>query len=858
MIEILLLYWLQASAQQPAPEPIKPTESNKRVELNLLGQTDTAAGESRRNENIQFNLVDNNALKELNVRMGTSATIVEDFRPERNYFGAEFGNLPSAVLHLDPAKRNGFHGNAYWSHLNSVFAARSFFQVGKVQPARENDYGFSVGGRTGKRWLWQLDGSQQKLRGSVNGNVLVPKPDERTALATDPATRALVTRFLRAFPSTLPNRTDVNERALNTSAPQHIDNNNASIRLDALASSADNFVWQYQFLSQQVKAFQLVAGQNPDTDTKNHRARLSWNRSWSASTVTDFSAGFERIGSLLRPEENAVGPMISVSGLTTLGPLGTIPIDRAMNVFRYAGRVRQVRGNHSLSAGFGILRRQMNGIETDAHRGFFSFSNDFGRSAIANFRLGLPNQHIVSIGDVHRGFRNWDLQLFAGDTWKVSPSLALSVGVRYQPVTRPFEVNGRNTIPYDCDCNNFAPQLGVAWRPGGLWGTFRAAYGMHYGEIFPVTFQQVRLSPPGSVKIVVTAPSLVNPLQGLTIEGGLPKALGNLYLLDPELAAPYSHQYNFAWEPALSNKWKLQVGYVGSRSHKLLIMWYLNRSHATPGIPQTTATINQRRPDPLFAEKRWVVNGSRGYFDAARATLILPRWQGVSIDASYWMSKAIDLGSSYTNTAYDQDSRLARSQSEFETHKDMRGLSSFDQTHAFLVRASWEAPNRGGPRQGILRGWRVAGVALFKSGTPFQVQTGSDGPGFGNVDGNGGDRPNLLNASILGRGIGHPDTSVRLLPREAFTYPGPLDEFGGNLGKNTFRKGGIHNVNASLTRTWSVAAEKKLTFRAESINFFNTAQFAEPGAELTNPNFGVITNTLNDGRTFRLLIQVGW
>jgi hypothetical protein len=33
---------------------------------------------------------------------------------------------------------------------------------------------------------------------------------------------------------------------------------------------------------------------------------------------------------------------------------------------------------------------------------------------------------------------------------------------------------------------------------------------------------------------------------------------------------------------------------------------------------QTTATINQRRADPTHAEKRLVLNGSRGYFDAAR------------------------------------------------------------------------------------------------------------------------------------------------------------------------------------------------------------------------------------------------
>jgi hypothetical protein len=46
--------------------------------------------------------------------------------------------------------------------------------------------------------------------------------------------------------------------------------------------------------------------------------------------------------------------------------------------------------------------------------------------------------------------------------------------------------------------------------------------------------------------------------------------------------------------------------------------------------------------------------------------------------------------------------------------------------------------------------------------------------------------------------------------------------------------------------------------RAESVNFFNTPQFADPGHELTLPNFGQITNTLNDGRTFRFTLRMGF
>lgn len=847
-----------AAEKQSEPDP-KQTEASSRVELNLVGKTDTAAGESRRNENIYFNPVDNNALKELNVRLGTTATIVREFSPARNYFGAEFGNAPAAPFAISAIGGAGFHGKMYASHLNSVFSARSFFQVGDVKPAHENDYGFVLGTPLWKGSQLMLDARQLKSRGSVNGNVLVPKPDERTPLTTDPEARTIVTRFLNAYPSELPNRTDINPRALNTNAPQTIDTGNGAIRFDQNLSGRDRLFLQYSFTSQSIDAFELVAGQNPVTDNKFHTARISWNRQWSASTVMDFSFGFDRLRSQLRPAEDAVGPMVSTSGLETLGPQGNIPIDRAQNLFRYSGQILRIRGGHSLSAGFGLTRRQFNGVETDTHRGFFSFTNDFGHDGITNLRLGLPSQFIVSIGNVHRGFRNWDMNFYAGDVWQAGPNLTFNFGLRYEPSLTPYEVNALNAIPYGCDCNNFAPQLGLAYRLPGRWGVMRAGYGLQYGQIFPVTFQQVRFSPPGSVKIAIMAPDLSDPLHGMTPSSQLPDARPNLYLLDPELAVPYSHLYNLAWEPNLSSVLHLQLGYVGSRSHKLLVMWYLNRAHPVPGIPQTTETINDRRADPYHAEHRWVLNGSDGYFDAARASLIVPQRHGLSANVSYWFSKALDRGSNYTNTAYDNDSRISRSQSEFETHRDMKGLSSFDQAHALLCSVDYQLPVLRGASwvRRMTSGWEFSAVGLAKTGMPFTVVAGSDAPGYGNVDGNGNDRPNLIDLSVLGRTVGNPDTSRLLLPRSAFAFMQPTDE-GGNLGHNTFRKGGIRNVNAMISKTWGFGSEMKLVFRAESVNLMNTPQFAEPGMELANGNFGQITNTLNDGRTFRFGLQFNW
>lgn len=840
-------------------QELKPAETSKRVELNMLGKTDSASGESRRNENVQFNLVDNGALKELNVRLGTTATIVPEFNSASNYFGSEFGNAPRSAITIPNRLKQGFHGQVYGSHLNSIFSARSFFQVGAVKPARENDYGFNAGLDLTSRTKFFVEASQQKIRGSVNGNVLVPRPDERTPLTTDPLTQPLVLKFLSAYPRELPNRTDINARALNTNALQVINNHQTNLRLDQKLTALDTLALQYQFTNQNVDAFQLVAGQNPDTDTKSHLARIAWTRALMAGGLLNVVLSYDRISSLLQPEENAVGPYVSPSGLTSLGPDGTIPIDRAQNQIRLAGQWQATNGRHNLAGGLGLLRRQINGRETDVHRGFFSFSNDFGTDAVTNLRLGKPSQYIGSVGFVHRGFRSWEAQLYAGDKWQLTPQLNLQYGLRWQPVTKPVEVNKLNVIPFDSDLNNFAPTIGFAYRmPKGM-GIFRGAYGTHFGEIFFVSYQQIRFSPPLNNKVVVVAPeSLLNPFAGKV---GKP----TVYALDPELATPYSHQYNLSWEPDWNKSLRLQVGYVGSRSHKLLVLWYLNRAHPVADVSRiTTATINDRRANQDIADYRLTVNGSRGYFDAARVSLVMSNWHGLTVDASYWFSKAIDLGASYTNTANENDSRKSRSQSEFETHRDMKGPSDFDQTHAFLWRTSYaiRTPKFNRVVSAVANGWNLSAVVLVKTGIPFNITTGSDGPGFGNVDGNGGDRPILLDTSILGRTIADPDTSRHLLPRTAFRFIKPEEIASlaerGTLGRNVFRKGPIRNVNAQLSRSWAFKHDLRLTFRAESVNLFNTPQFAEPGAELANPNFGAITNTLNDGRTFKFALQLGW
>ena len=166
-----------------------------------------------------------------------------------------------------------------------------------------------------------LDASQQKIRGNVNGNVLIPNENERTPLTADPELIPIVERILGAYPQVAPNRTDIDERMLNTNSPQQIDDDKIGARIDQSIGSFDTVTLDYSYFQQRVDAFQLVKGQNPDSTTRVHEVRTTWNRQWTPATLSVFSVSFDRVGSLLVPEENAIGPLVSAgNALEKIGP----------------------------------------------------------------------------------------------------------------------------------------------------------------------------------------------------------------------------------------------------------------------------------------------------------------------------------------------------------------------------------------------------------------------------------------------------------------------------------------------------------------------------------------------------------
>jgi len=840
--------------QTPAtkPEEAKPsstTTSESTTPANLLGKVDAAGGEARRNENIFITAINNNAQKEASVRVGMTATAITEFKADTRYFGGELGVRPSGPLHLPPGMSpRATHGGVYWTHANSIFSARSFFQVGDVLPARENSFGARFSTPLWKGSLFGFDASHDTKRGFVNGNVLVPLASERSCLSPDPAICAEVNRFFAAWPDTAPNRPDIEARALNTNAPQSIDTTTASPRWEQ-SFGRHRIVARHAWTSQQVDAFQLVAGQNPDTTTRSHDSRLTWNYVPGARTNIDATAGFQRAASLLVAEPNAVGPQVVIgTAFERLGPPSSIPLIRAQNRYRTAFRIQQLYSRHSISAGFEYGRLQFNGSETSANRGNIFFRNDFGRDAITNFRLGIPNRYSFGVGELSRGFRRQEWAFFVQDNWRVASNFVINAGLRYQPQFSLNEVNNLNQIDFDCDCNNVSPSLGFAWQMPRKLGLLRTSYSLQFGDILPATLTQVRWNPPGFQKVENQNPPLLDLTAGLDID---PNGRATVFEYPRKLQTPYSHQYTMVWQtPLPSRAGSLEVAYVGSRTWKLLYLQYLNRAEILPGMAPTTANINLRRPSTRYFDFRLIDNIPRAYYDAGKIVYTLPSRGGWNISTAYWFSKAIDTGASFVNIAAGDDAMQGHSQTQ-QVNSDLRGLSNFHQSHAILSTVSYQIPRS----IRWLHDWRVSSVAVGRSGTPFTITTGSDAPGYGNIDGVSGDRPHIVDPSVLGRVIPHPDLAPSLLPRSAFQFLSPGDARG-NIGVNTFRRAPLRNWNLSLERRFRLSQEHSVAFRAESINATNTPQFAEAISDLSNPAFGKITNTLNDGRSLRFTLSV--
>jgi hypothetical protein len=149
---------------------------------------------------------------------------------------------------------------------------------------------------------------------------------------------------------------------------------------------------------------------------------------------------------------------------------------------------------------------------------------------------------------------------------------------------------------------SFAPRIGLAWSPGGSGKTsIRTGFGLFYNPVEQLVLEQFSAEPPfgGSSSFTATlfntpfegqngsiSPNpfngILNPTPGQNVDWSRfrPILLFGQFL--PHLRSQYSEQYNLTIQRQITQDMVLQVGYVGSQGHRLLVTHDLNYSN-----PQT-------------------------------------------------------------------------------------------------------------------------------------------------------------------------------------------------------------------------------------------------------------------------------
>lgn len=167
---------------------------------------------------------------------------------------------------------------------------------------------------------------------------------------------------------------------------------------------------------------------------------------------------------------------------------------------------------------------------------------------------------------------------------------------------------------------SFAPRLGLAWSPGATSGwmsklaggpgkmSIRMGYGLFYNPIEQLVLEQMSAEPPfggsntlfgtllntpfefasggaagdGSIPAPNPFGSRLSPARGSSVDWSIFRPIVMFGQFQPNQRSQYSDQYNLSIQRQVAKDLTLQVGYVGTQGHRLLLTRDLNA-----GNPQT-------------------------------------------------------------------------------------------------------------------------------------------------------------------------------------------------------------------------------------------------------------------------------
>jgi len=555
-------------------------------------------------------------------------------------------------------------------------------------------------------------------------------------------------------------------------------------------------------------------------------------------------------------------PNITINGFAAVG--GTQPLGRVDKTIQFTDTLSYATGAHQMKAG-GELRVSKLFIFYDSNkRGTFTFDGTVGPWAslpvsaasaslksLSDFMAGSYATGSIVRGNTHHNYFQNSFDLFFQDAWTATPALTLNFGLRYTypgvlgasdaPLTNFLPDQGMVSTDtlYPADRKDLSPRVGFTYLPWESRKTvFRGAYGIFY-DMLAVNFFTANTSfanggalgvgnnPGGSTPVYSITQRRLTYANNVPVFGTSLQPPYGAFAVSQELRLPYVVNFNVNVEQQLGATTVLQVGYVGTRGHRLALMRDINApAPRAAGLSQALRPFNGRYPELAAINELETIGSSR--YNSLQMSLIQNAWHGVSGRLNYTLGHAMDNGSEARNTL---------PMNSADINADW-GNAAFDVRHVISAGFTYSMPAFGTSRFGD--GWQFNTIATIQSGGPFNITTGTDASGTGDRS----DRPNLVGDPFSGLVQPATPQSVLFFNRAAFAAPAP-GTFG-NLARNAYYGPWFKTVDVSVFKTTKLNNGVSLQLRCEVFNVLNMTNWANPGSTLSSSTtFGLLTNTRN-------------
>jgi hypothetical protein len=529
---------------------------------------------------------------------------------------------------------------------------------------------------------------------------------------------------------------------------------------------------------------------------------------------------------------------------------------------------------------------------------------------VASLLLGLPNSGSAVINPaLAYGFHYYGA--FIHDDWRVSSTVTLSAGLRWDyesPVTErnnqenagfdataasPLHVAGLNLKggllftgpgnrrPYERDLNNFQPRAGLAWRPAAKT-VVRAGYGMSYLATFTPAYNQGFSTNTPYVAtnggVLLSGNTLSNPYpEGILMPTGSSLGLGtflgqSINFVNSNRVIPKVHQFSIGVQREMGWRTVIEATYVGSRSQSLDVSQQID-DVSMAQLLQYGATLTTSQANPFVG----LLPGTN--LNAATTTMQqmlrpYPQFTGITeynipVGQSWYnslqlrmdkrMSKGLNFRVSYTHSKWLEAVSYLNNQDPI-TQTPQRTLSATDTPHRISIAGNWALPifTRSHGIVGLLlKGWQANGVYVAQVGFPLATPSGYSSSG---IDPSLPDptQTRFFNTCTVTTS-GARTNCASASEQPAFVQQRSMTLRTLSLRFPSIRPPRVPSLAVSMFKAFQLREGLKLQFRAEAFNATNSPQFGNPSTSLGSTTPGVVTLTqVNDPRNMQMALKLVW